>query len=165
MQDDDYQLLIARCLSFIAIRPRSEQELRTYISKRIQKTRIDESVGTRVMERLAELGYVDDVAFARAYIESSNTFRPKGKRVLAMALRQKGVPDTAITLAFAALSADQGVNERELAIQAARKRLRSLTGYERKERRNKLYAFLARRGFDQGIIGGVIDELDPKGLQ
>jgi len=168
MEGEEYQKLIGMGLSFIALRPRSEKEIREYLTRKIQKFGFSPQVFQTVTQRLRDLDYIDDISFALAYIQSQNKFRPKGKRIVTMSLKQKGVSDEAVAKAYKRLEEEEGDNrttERELALQAATKRLRSLERYSQKDRRNKLYSFLMRRGFDHDIITTVVDGLVSKRLQ
>ncbi|KKS88249.1 MAG: regulatory protein RecX, regulatory protein [Microgenomates group bacterium GW2011_GWC1_43_11] len=166
MDDDEtYQRLLGFGLNYISIRPRSEQEIRSYISKKINKWKISPELLEKVMTRLGELGYVDDLKFALAFIGSRNRSRPKGAILIRMELQKKGVDEDSIKSALTLLKQDGGGNEADLARNAAVKKLRSLRRYGKTEQRNKLFSFLMRRGFDHRAISSVIDELLPKGLQ
>jgi regulatory protein len=169
MEGEDYQKVITMGLSYIALRLRSEKEIKDYLTRKIQKFGFDLQILHRVTQRLRELGYVDDVSFALAFIRSQNTFRPKGKRIVFLLLKQKGVSAEAVSKAYERLDEEEGSSyaptERELALQAATKRYRSLGRYSEKDRRTKLYSFLMRRGFDHDTIATVVDGLMSKGLQ
>jgi regulatory protein len=54
---------------------------------------------------------------------------------------------------------DEGVDEGALVEQAARKKLRTLARLDAVVRRRRLYAFLARRGYDGDVIRGVMARL------
>ncbi len=60
------------------------------------------------VERLAELGYLDDAAFARAWVESRDRARPRGARALRDELRRKGVTADDAEAALAGRAADVG---------------------------------------------------------
>jgi regulatory protein len=166
MDDEIYQRLLGFGLNFVSIRPRSEKEIREYILKKIHRWKISSAFFEKVINRLHELGYVDDLKFACAYISSRNRFRPKGKMLIRMELRKKGVDQDCIERALE-LSIGNGTegDQADLARHAAVKKLRSLERYDRTSQRNKLYSFLMRRGFDHTTISSVIDGLTPKGLQ
>jgi len=165
MEDEIYQRLLGFALNYVSIRPRSEQEIRTYISKKITKWQVSYDLLEKVISRLTELGYVDDLKFAKAFISSMNRSRPKGRMRIRIELQKKGVSREAIESAQGLLQADEGYTDRDLARNTAIKKLRSLQRYDSLSRRTKLYSFLGRRGFDHTTISSVIDELSPKGLQ
>lgn len=68
-----------------------------------------------------------------------------------MELRHKGVPEDSIQLAL-----QETQSETNLAYQAALKQARRLNGLDWQGFREKLSAFLARRGFSYGTIAPVV---------
>jgi regulatory protein len=96
---------------------------------------------------------VDDVQFAQNWIENRSTFRPRGKRALAVELYQKGISDDAITEALLELDEDR------LAYKAALKQSRKYQGLEWQNFRQKMSAFLARRGFTYEVAKPVIEQV------
>jgi len=165
MEDETYQRLLGFGLNFISIRPRSKQEIRDYILRKIHAWKIPHEYLSQVIGRLQELGYVDDVKFAQVFISSRNRSRQKGKMLLMRELQKKGVSPEVVERAQELLQASEGVNDLDLARIAATKKLRSLQRYDRMSQRSKLYSFLARRGFDHTTISSVVDEVSQKGLQ
>ena len=150
LQDDDaIGQAVDRAVRFLAYRPRSEQEVRRNLSdKDIPQAVIDAAV-----DRLHNLGYLDDRAFALFWIENRSTFKPLSPRALRYELRQKGIADTIIT----DLLAD--VDAYEAAYQAARKRLQRLRGTDRSTFRSKINTFLQSRGFTYDIIRDITQQL------
>lgn len=102
--------------------------------------------------RCDELGYLDDVAFARSHVRDRLNFRPRGRRVLLAELRSKGVDEQDATSAIEEVFSDAGVDESALALAVSQKRLRSLAGLPTPVARRRLTAYLARRGFPSAII-------------
>lgn len=105
------------------------------------------------LERLAAVGLVDDVEYARAWLAGRRRRRPAGSRRIEQELRARGVEPEVIAAAQARLDAEQGAMDevagaRTVIAQAGR-RLRDL---EPRARRQRLYALLARRGFSGDTI-------------
>ncbi len=167
---DDPADVLAAAARFLGTRPRSADEVRRRL--RDAGYRADLVEGT--LDRLTELGYLDDAAFARAWVESRDRTRPRGARALRDELRRKGV---AVTDAEAALAAREagasgddpddprlapGAGERavsEASDEAAAERLLARKGAgllrepDLRKRRAKAYGLLARAGFDPGTAG------------
>ncbi len=106
-----------------------------------------------VLERLAGVGLIDDVEYARAYLRGRWGRRAAGWRRLEQELRGKGIGVEDIVLARQALEAEVGaVDEiagaRRVIEQAARRYQR----LEPRVRSQRLYALLQRRGFDGDVI-------------
>jgi len=105
------------------------------------------------LQRLRESGLVDDTAFARAWVEEREQFRPRSPRALRQELRQKGLDEETITQAIT------GIDPEASAYEAARARAARLGGLDYRQFRHRLGAFLARRGFDYEVIRPVVDRL------
>ncbi|MCL4498748.1 MAG: RecX family transcriptional regulator [Chloroflexi bacterium] len=81
-----------RALVFLGYRARSASEVET----RLRRDGYDRSVIGSTIARLTELGYVDDVAFAKEWIETRSATRHYGKKRLQSELRRRGVPSEII---------------------------------------------------------------------
>jgi len=112
------------------------------------------------LDELQERGYLDDRRFARLWIERRSVHHPRGRRLLALELEQKGV---SAELAREALAEDfSEASEREVLINLVRKRLRTLSGSDPQVFQRRLLAFLARRGFSYDDIRQVLAEHFPE---
>jgi regulatory protein len=111
-----------------------------------------------VLERLASVGLVDDVEYARAWLAGRWGRRPSGWRRLEQELRQRGISAETAALARARLEEERGETDETVAalrvIAQAERHYRSLEPHVRKQR---LYALLARRGFDSDTIRAALE--------
>ena len=105
------------CLRLLTARARTRAELAGQLAKR----GYPDDVSTRVLDRLADVGLVDDADFAEQWVHSRRANAGKGKRALAAELHTKGVDNDVITSVLAA-STPQA--ERERAEQLVRAKLR-----------------------------------------
>jgi regulatory protein len=137
-------------LRYVAIRLRSEWELRTYL----QRKQVDEPVADTIIARLKKVQLLDDLAFARAWVANRRTLKSISKRKLQMELAQKHVPET---IAREALSEDV-VNERDALRELAQKK------HARYPDRNKFMQYLARQGFGYDDISHVLAEIKDNSL-
>src|ERR1700758_971103 len=81
----------ALCLRLLTARARTRAELAGQLKKR----GYHDEVSTKVLDRLAEVGLVDDAGFAEHWVQSRRANSGKGKRALAAELRRKGLDDDA----------------------------------------------------------------------
>lgn len=133
-----------RALNLLAFRARSSAELaRTLVRKGEPKALVD-----RAVERLLEQGLLDDAAFAQSFTRAKVLGAQQSKRRVQQDLARRGVARTVSDAAIATVFEEEGVDQRDVVEQAARKKLRTLTKLEPVVRRRRLYAFLARRGYD-----------------
>lgn len=142
------------CLRLLTVRARTRAELAGQLAKR----GYPDDVSQRVLDRLAEVGLVDDADFAEQWVQSRRANAGKGKRALAAELRTKGVDTDVITAALAGIDAGA---ERQRAEQLVRDKLRreKLADDDTKVTR-RLIGMLARRGYSQTMAFDVVkDEL------
>lgn len=134
-----------RATRFLAYRPRSAHEVRRYlISKEVGKPVI-----AQVLERLQERAWLDDVEFARYWVDQRQRHKPMAARALRYQLRQKGVAEAIIDEALDRL------DETDAAYRAAQSRLSRYRGQTPRAFRHKLGGALMRRGFDAETIREV----------
>ena len=147
--EDARERAMQQALLFLSYRARSEKEIRQNLSKH----EIPEVVIEETLERLRRDGFANDKQFASAWVENRSTFRPRGRRALAMELRQKGIDDSTIE------SALEDVDEEALAYEAGLKKASKLRVQEWSEFRKKMSEFLARRGFSYSVIAPIVARL------
>jgi len=149
----DPTLVLEAALRFLEARQRSTVELRTRLNRAGYRPDLVEGA----IARLIELGMLDDVAFARAWVESRDRARPRGERALRSELRHKGI-DRAIADGVledretSAPEADASAAERLLQRHAAA----IARVADPRRRRQRAYALLARNGFDSETAVEVI---------
>ena len=148
--EDAINQAVNRAIDFLSYRPRSSEEVR----QNLVKKDIPETVVSIAMERLQDLGYLDDLAFARFWIENRDTFKPRAPRALRFELRQKGIGDDILEPLF-----EEILDVQDSAYRVAMKQIRQYKGKTRQEFKHKLSGKLQRRGFDYGIIKDVIQRL------
>jgi regulatory protein len=132
-------------LTYLSYRPRSKREVEAGLRERdVAEVQI-----TVVMERLERAGLVDDVAFARFWVENRERFRPRGPRALRYELRNKGIGDEIVNQVV------DSVDAADSAYRAAEKKARQLSHQDRETFHRKLVAYLARRGFAYEVAQDV----------
>lgn len=134
---------------FLSYRPRSESEIRRNLASKS----IDEPVIDAALERLRTMGYLNDQAFARYWVENRTAFKPLGPTALRYELRQKGVTDADIEAVLGDIDVE------ESAYRAALSQSRRLRGSDRRTFRHKIGSFLQRRGFNYAVIEAVMSRL------
>ena len=142
---------LAIALRFLASRSRSEAEVR----QRLASRGVDAQDIESALDRLQELGYVNDADFAAAVIRARTQGRARGRRLVAEELRAKGVSDE---VAETALSRNYG-DEIEVARPVAERQAGRLHGCAFAEFRQRLGAFLVRRGFEHATAESLVTEL------
>ena len=145
-----------RAVHYLSYRPRTCREVLRYLGKHGLSRYADAAT-----DRCVEVGYLNDEAYARAYVRERIRLKPRGRPRLVSELLTRGVDrDTAEQAVGAALE-EEGVTEAELLLDVASRRARSLRGVDPPAARRRLSAFLARRGFRAGEIRDAVQQLIP----
>ncbi|MCA1672515.1 MAG: recombination regulator RecX, partial [Actinobacteria bacterium] len=135
------------CLRLLTARPRSRAELATAL----RRTGVPDDVADAALDRLGDVGLVDDAAFAELTVHSGHTYRGLGRRALGAELRKRGVPDEIARDAVAAMEpADEERRAREL----VQRKLHSTTVSDEATVVRRIVGMLARKGYPEGL--GVV---------
>jgi len=139
---DEVERAREKALNYLSYRPRSEAELRSHLLE----SDFAEATVAEVLDRLREVGLVDDDAFARYWADNRARFRPRGKRMLVQELRQKDVASHVIEATL------MEYDEVAAAQQVAAEQARRLAHLPPDQFRRRLWDRLMRRGFSPDII-------------
>lgn len=160
----EFGKLYQRTLEWVLMRPRSIKETRDYLYKKTHQKKLIKNSDTRelkpainlpekdltsfteeIIARLISKHYLDDLKFARYYVE--NRFVKKGvsKKRLRMELIKKGISSDIIGQVISGRT-----DEEEIRKIIARKRTR----YDDQ----KLIAYLCRQGFDYQLAQSLVQE-------
>jgi regulatory protein len=145
---------------FLGTRPRTRHEL----VARLRRAGVPEAVGEATLERLAELGYLDDLAFARWWAGQRDRHAPRGRRLVEAELRQRGVPRDVIDVHREEHAAPERPpedvslpgTEEERAQDALQRHLRGRALPEDPRALQRIGMYLMRRGFEAGIVRSAI---------
>ncbi len=138
----------ALALRYLGIRLRSRRELSEYL---IRKNCAPDEIDT-ALERLEDLGLVDDQAFATAWIADRLAVRPRSRMRLAQELGSKGVSRDIVDVALEEIEP-----ERELqTLKDIIERKRRTSGYGDDK---KLVAYLQRQGYRWALIKQAMEQL------
>lgn len=150
------QLLAAQAtaLQYLTSRPRTTHEVR----QKLRRSGVADEVIEQVIARLHARGVLDDAAYTHAYLTSRLASRGYGPQRLRRELRQRGIGRTLVEDAMQQDLAAEDVLA-AARVQAAQRWPRLAREADPAKRRQKLFAFLCRRGFPSTTVQQVIKEL------
>ncbi len=144
--EDEREEAYQRAIKFMNYRPRTESEIR----QNLRKHAVSENVLNDVIQRLHRAGLLDDQLFAEAWVENRIDLHPRSRRALAFELKQHGVDQQIIEQSLAQVDDDQ------IAYRAAVRQSGKFKELDWQNFRQKMYGFLARRGFDYETSAPVV---------
>lgn len=114
----------------------------------------------KVIERMRELGYVDDEVFAAWWISQRATFKYSGERLITYELQKKGIAKNLISRLLAnKKGTEAGFDERHIAQKAIEKKIAKWAKLPKIKLKKNVYTYLGQRGFSSSTIEGIIDGL------
>lgn len=141
----------------IALRRLTAQaRTRHELDQALRRRNVPDDVAASVLDRLEDVGLVNDEVFARDWVESRQRRRHLSRSALRRELQAKGVGREHIDDALATID---GVDELEAARALVATKAVATRGLDPLVRYRRLAGALSRRGFGSGIIATVLDEL------
>jgi regulatory protein len=145
---------------FLGTRPRTRWEL----ERRLRRAGVGEPIAEATLDRLAEIGYVDDAAFARWWGEQRDRHAPRGRRLIEGELRRSGVPREVIEAYREEHASPERAPEDESlpgteadrAREALERHLRGRPLPTDARALQRIGMFLMRRGFDPETVRSTI---------
>jgi len=142
-------------LNLLAARPYSSTALRRkLIQKEYEAADADDAI-----RRLLDNGLLNDARFAEQYARSKMLSTGASKRRLTQDLYRKGIKGDMATTAIATVMEQDEIDPAAVIERVAAKKLAQLGDLEPIVLRRRLFAFLARRGYDLDEIKRVVSLL------
>jgi regulatory protein len=135
----------------LAMAPRSRAEL----AQKLAQRDCPAEVAVAVLDRMTEVGLIDDQAYAQMLVRSQQAGRGLARQALARELRAKGIEDH---LAEEALASITDEDERDRARALVDKKLRAMHSLGIQVQTRRLAGMLARKGYSPNMTYAVIRE-------
>ena len=152
LEEDPEELARGIVLRKLAVQARTRVELERALAGRD----VPEEAAAVVLDRMTEVGLVDDVTFAHDWVASRQQRRSLSRTALRRELQTKGVDREVIDDALADVEGD---DEHRAALDLARRRAAAMGGLPRDVAYRRLGGVLARRGFSSSITTRVLSEV------
>jgi len=152
----DLQALFEKYLTlsyrYLSIRNRSETEIREYLGKKNAAQEIIDKIVTSLKEKK----FLNDEEFARSFVLNRARLKPKGKKLLTLELRQKGIAEELIKKVLDEVRGEIP-DELSQAKSLIVKKMQKMVGMPKQEIYQKVGGFLARRGYSWDVVKKAID--------
>lgn len=156
-RESKFGKLYARALEYCLMRPHSAKEVRDYLYRKTRPTRsktgemragVSSEATTRVYESLVRKAYINDLSFARYWVENRSLTKGVSRRKLVAELRSK---DVDVAIIDEVMGESERSDEQELRKVIAKKRSKYSDN-------QKFMAYLARQGFTYDDIKSALSE-------
>jgi regulatory protein len=139
----------------LGFRARSVTELRRQLLRKGEPAADVEAA----LDRLQQQKYLDDADFARQFARTKLLAAGSSRRRIVQELARRGVARELADQALDEVRDSDGVDPETAVRRVAEKKWKTLVRLDDFTRRRRLYAFLARRGFDADEIKAVMNTL------
>jgi regulatory protein len=143
-----YKQLVQQVLGYLAVRNRSEQEIRQYLEKKTS----DGELLEQVVAYFIDHGLINDQEFGSQWTRS-RVRRQKGDRLIIQELERKGIPAESARETVAAIDNADWFAEMAAFIEKKSTKLANLNPYQKK---GKIYQLLAQRGYSSKLIDAFL---------
>jgi regulatory protein len=146
------QVAVARaiCLRLLTVAPRP----RAGLAQALKRKEIPDDVAESVLDRLAQVGLIDDVAYAHSFVRTKHRDRALGRTALRTELRRLGVDEESMADAVQTIDPEA---ERARAEELIAKRLDAAMAAGSVAARRRLLGLLGRRGYPPDIAISVVE--------
>lgn len=141
------------CLRLITLRSRSLSE----IEDRLEGAGFSPDAARETVEKLKSEGLIDDLAFARQWVEYRVRTSPRGRAMMRAELGKKGITEDVIERT---LSEDSGFpSDREMASSLVESRIGDDPAPRDMKLKGRLYQYLIGKGFSGDTAEDVLNEV------
>lgn len=144
----EFQKTLDKLLRFAMLRPRSEKEITDYFRRK----KVHESMHEELLAKLKHFELLDDLKFAKWWVEQRGNFKPKPRRILKIELTKKGIVKEIIE----SVMGETEVDEEKMARELIKRKEYKWRGLEAREAKQKMSQYLAGKGFGWDVIEKVV---------
>ncbi|MCL2422616.1 MAG: recombination regulator RecX [Micrococcales bacterium] len=148
---DPEQVARTIALRLLNTAPRSRSEL----AQAMARKGVPDDVAVRVLDRFAEVGLIDDDAYAQALVRTRHAERGQTGQALRAELRRRGLDDDTVAEALAQVTPE---DEEATARRLVARKLASTSGLDTEVRVRRTLAFLGRKGYPAGLAHRLVRE-------
>ncbi|MDD4953647.1 MAG: regulatory protein RecX [Candidatus Omnitrophica bacterium] len=143
----------AKSYAFLLLKFRQRSQKELYL--RLKRKKFPEDIIYKVISFLVQKEFIDDKVFARSWLRS-RLKRPFGLRRIKEELKFKGIDKEIIEDELALVKKDY--REEDVVGKIARQRLEKLKNIDPAKARQRVYAYLLRRGFSPEVVSEAIKQ-------
>lgn len=151
--DDEVRKAFNKALHFLSFRMRSEHE----VKKKLLDAEYGEAVVLEAIQKLYNLGFLNDETFSKALLETQKKTGKKGPRAIQQEMKKKGIEKS---LQEEVLDSYTEEDQTQIAQGLAEKIANQQSSKTPRQVKQKIQDTLLRKGYSYGIISKVIAEIE-----
>lgn len=161
LNEELFNKILMKTLDFISYTIRTQREiedrLSDYLYKEIKVAKIREDFKQRILKKIEDMDLIDDATYVSSYIQSKSLSKvPPGRQKIVVFLLKKGIDKGLIDKYLEAYSYDVELSGAKI---SAEKKIGKLKEQDSYKLQNKLWKFLAGRGYSSDVIRAAVDSV------
>ena len=152
MSTSSFDQYLSRAMHLCSRQEKSSSD----ILKKLADWGVTEEDALRILQKLTEQKFVDDLRYAKAYTRQQHTFRKWGRIRIRMVLKQKNIPEAFIDEALQELDEKE---YRQTLKEELQKKRKGLKGRNRYDLLARLQKFAYGRGYEPDLARQVAEEV------
>lgn len=140
-----------KALKYLSYKMRSEKQVR----EKLEQGEFPKIIIDKVIQILKKYNYINDEEFAKAFIKDKLNIKGYGFFKISYELKKYGIQEDIFVKYF---QDESFVNENKKAIELLNKKIKNIYDIDYKQKQ-KLYSYLARRGFSYDIINSALNSI------
>ncbi len=152
LENDPESVARLICLQQLERKPRT----RTELEQTLRRREVPDDAAAAVLNRLTEVGLIDDADYARQWVEQRHRSRGSSGRLLRTELHRKGIAPEDVDVAVQQLDR---AGEEAAARWLVERKLASLARYDTATRTRRLVSLLARKGYSGELAYRVVRQV------
>jgi regulatory protein len=147
---DEQEKAYQTALGYIGYKDRTKAE----VAGRLEKAGFPDEIIQKTVFELEDKEYINDKRFAQQWVENRSESKPRGRFLLSLELKRKGIDESIIEDAFANIP-----DEEELAREFGRQYMRKLSHVDPEIFIKKMTSAMQRKGFSYSVSKEVVRNL------
>jgi regulatory protein len=155
VEENEKYKIKTSAINCLAKRIHSERELKT----KLQQKKYNPEIINQVVDELKERELIDDYKFSLIFIEEKTRTKLWGEKKIKSELLKKGINNEILSRVMS--EKFPGDNTLENAVELASKKIKSISykNLEKRKLAEKVYAFLASRGYDYQVSKEAVEKV------
>lgn len=152
MPDGDLNKLLGKAARFCTIRERSAKE----VEAKLIKWQVDEKQIATIISKLKKEGFLDEERFVRAYCHDKFEFNKWGKIKIRVEIKRHLNDEDLIQTGLNHIDSHR---YQEILLELAKKKWESILSKDEFEKKQKVAAYLIRKGFESHLVFDQLDKM------
>ena len=144
--------ILSKLYRFLTYQERCTQD----IKRKLNQLDIPEHYHSDYIQHLVEENYLNEERFCQSFAESKLRSNKWGKKKVLFALRKKGIDSNLIDEVLEGFPKNE---YKEIALQLAQKKNRTITTDDQWKRKQRIYNYLAQKGFENEVIRATLEQV------